>query len=95
MKRIALITTCFLITALVSHSQDRNATALMKGLIVQPSMVDFTLSANEMASKKITIMNNTAQTIQLRMYLADWQRDSVGKHTYYGPNTQPYSCTRW
>lgn len=95
MKRIALVTTCLLITVLVAKSQDRNATALMKGLIVQPSMVDFTLSANEMGTKKITIMNNTPQAIQLRMYLADWQRDSLGKHTYYGPNTQPYSCTRW
>lgn len=99
MKRLFLIAFCFTAFASAAWSQQPGspgaAAALMKGLIIQPSMLDFALSANETGSKKITIMNNTPATIQLRMYLNDWERDSVGKHAYYTAGSRPYSCAPW
>lgn len=98
MKRFFSIIACFFVGLQLWAQQPGApgaAAALMKGLIIQPSMIDFTLSANETGSKKINIMNNTPQTVQLRMYLNDWERDSSGKHAYYNPGTRPYSCAPW
>ena len=66
-----------------------------KGIFVMPSIVEFNLANNQIGTKTLNIQNRTENTVQLKVYLADWERDSMGKHKYLNPGSISTSCSEW
>lgn len=66
-----------------------------QGLAAYPSTLNFALVNGQSEAQNITMSNNAGKKIQVRLYLNDWVRDSVGGHAYYEPNTLDRSCSRW
>ncbi len=66
-----------------------------KGIFILPAIIDFTLTNGQVAAKTLTVQNRTDSSAQFTLYMADWRRDSLGRHEYYGPGMLPMSCTDW
>lgn len=66
-----------------------------KGMIVLPSIVSFNLTNGQSASREITITNRLPERKQYKVYLGDWERDSMGDHKYSPANSISRSCARW
>jgi hypothetical protein len=65
------------------------------GVMVDPMKVEFNLNKGTTATQNIRLTNALDQTVQFRLYLGDWMRDSTGGHVYMDANTIPSSCARW
>ena len=89
MRRIIFI---FLTSAAVSTL---NAQTPTKGIFVLPAIIDFNLATSQVGNKTLTIQNRTDAGVQLRVYLSDWKRDSLGKHQYSESGTLANSCAQW
>ena len=66
-----------------------------KSISVQPMRNDFNLKAGQSKEIKIIINNRLQRRMQFNVYLGDWSRDTLGKHVYSQPGTEPHSCARW
>src|SRR5690606_15752462 len=66
-----------------------------QGAGVYPTTVDFRLAPGQSEAQTINISNSTEEPVQLRAYLNDWIRDTMGGHMYYEPATIERSCARW
>lgn len=100
MKKTLFITVLFIITHLgvtgqSQNQNDTNAIKRAKGMIVLPSIVSFNLSNGQSASREITLTNRLPEKKQFKIYLGDWERDSMGDHKYTPPNSISRSCARW
>jgi hypothetical protein len=62
---------------------------------VYPSTLEFKLDRGESGTQTVRLFNGTARSLQFRLYLNDWLRDSLGGHVYYRPDTLQQSCSRW
>ncbi len=94
MKKSLITLLLFFIAGLLAAQEN---SAYTKGLVVQPSIVQFNAANNtEAVNRKIKIDNKTERTVQMRLYLADWERDINGKHIYYPElGSKPFSCSQW
>lgn len=98
MKRILLTVLLFIFLGIISHGQNLGDTSGLKkakGMIVLPSIVSFNLSNGQSANREITITNRLPEKHQYKIYLGDWERDSVGDHKYSPANSISRSCARW
>ena len=66
-----------------------------KGIFINPTTLNFNLTAGQTSIQKIVVRNNLDNRILLRVYLNDWLRDTLGVHVYMDPGTYPYSCSNW
>lgn len=66
-----------------------------KGIFVDPATIDFNLLNGQSGTAKVKIINQMDVKKQFKIYLNDWQRDTVGQHHYVEPGTLPISCSRW
>lgn len=85
-------------TSVASSQQLVNDTSAKKkeqGMTVLPAAVAFNLINGQSASKKITVTNRLPERNQYKVFIGDWERDSMGGHKYYPANTLPRSCARW
>lgn len=66
-----------------------------QNLGVYPTTLDFKLGGGQSEAQIINISNGSAEKVQFRIYLNDWQRDSSGGHLYLEPATIDRSCAGW
>ena len=66
-----------------------------KGIAVRPVTIDFSASPGQTQVTRISITNALAVKKQFVVYVADWQRDTVGAHVYTEPGNDPRSCASW
>ena len=60
-----------------------------------PSVIDYKLNGGQIGTRTLKITNKLTETKQFKLYLGDWERDTIGKHKYYAPGTKPFSCSEW
>lgn len=63
-------------------------------ITVSPSILNFRVASDQAEIKTISIQNKSKKKVAFRIYLMDWQRDSLGGHIYYNPDTLPQSCAK-
>ncbi len=67
-----------------------------QSISVMPTTLTFNLSTpGNTQTQTINIINNSNETQAVEIYFGDWMREIDGKHIYYAPGTQPYSCSKW
>lgn len=66
-----------------------------RGIFVNPATIDFTLDRAQSGNAEITIINKVDKKNQFNIYLSDWVRDTLGKHSYSAPGSQSRSCANW
>lgn len=66
-----------------------------KGIFVDPATIDFNLLNGQSGTAKVKIINQMDVKKQFKIYLNDWQRDTLGRHSYVDPGALPISCSRW
>jgi len=62
---------------------------------VYPTILEYRLGTGQTESRTIHLTNNSANTVQFKMYLSDWIRDTLGGHQYFKADTLPQSCAKW
>ena len=67
----------------------------VKTISILPVTMSFNLKNGEAGYQKINILNQLDQKKQFRVYLSDWERDTVGQHVYTEPGTDQNSCANW
>ncbi|OSZ77656.1 hypothetical protein CAP36_14920 [Chitinophagaceae bacterium IBVUCB2] len=98
MKRKLFTTLLFILFLIAAQGQNQGDTSSLKkakGMIVLPSMVYFNLTNGQSATREITITNRLPEKKQYKVYLGDWERDSMGDHKYSPANSISRSCARW
>ena len=65
------------------------------GLSIKPVRLFYTLLNSESSVQTISIVNNTTSTKQFKLYMQDWDRDSLGAHNYLKAGDYPHSCAKW
>ncbi|HEV7350142.1 hypothetical protein [Telluribacter sp.] len=86
MRQYLFLFIFFLINSVVAVAQHIN---------VLPTSLSFSLSRGISQNQTLYISNPTTVKQAFEISLADWKRNEDGSHSYYKPNTQPYSCARW
>lgn len=66
-----------------------------KAISIGPLTVNFKLDAGQSGKQVINFINNTNRRVAFNIEPGDWDRDSLGVDSYFGPNELPYSCSRW
>ena len=62
---------------------------------VYPTILEYHLTGGQSESKSIHLTNNSPDTVQFRLYINDWFRDTLGGHAYFRADTLPQSCAKW
>ena len=62
---------------------------------VYPTILEYHLASGQSESKAIHLTNNSPDTVQFRLYINDWYRDTMGGHAYFRADTLPQSCAKW
>lgn len=65
------------------------------GILIKPAKIDFTVDRGQTATQTLFLQNSLNKTMQFKVYLNDWLRDSSGGHKYMSPGTNEFSCARW
>jgi len=91
MKQVKLT----LLAAIISLFCSVTAGFAQPNLGVHPTILDFRLGGGQSESRAIHLTNNSPNKIQLRMYLNDWLRDTMGGHQYFRADTLGQSCAKW
>lgn len=65
------------------------------GIFVDPATMDFSLLEGQSGAAKVRIINEMSHKKQFRLYLNDWERDTIGRHRYVEPGTLANSCAPW
>jgi len=68
---------------------------IAQNLGVHPTTLEFTLTNSQSETQVINLSNGSTKKVQFKLYMNDWNRDSLGGHIYYEPNTQASSCSPW
>ena len=76
-----LLSLAILFTTIIAHAQPN--------LGVYPTILEYHLSGGQSESKSIHLTNNSPDTVQFRMYINDWFRDTMGGHAYFRADTLP------
>lgn len=79
----------------VHNQTDSEDTVVKKKIIVTPTIVYFNTESGHPQTQTINVINNTSKPYQFRLYMRDWERDSLGRHLYYIAGTHERSCARW
>src|SRR5690606_37441542 len=66
-----------------------------QNLGVHPTTLNFNLATSQSEAQVINVSNGSGKKVQFKLYLNDWERDSLGGHMYYEANTHPRSCANW
>lgn len=66
-----------------------------KGIFVDPATMDFNLLNGQSGVTTVKVLNEMDVKKQFKIYLNDWERDTIGNHRYTEPNTLSNSCSRW
>ena len=65
------------------------------GMTIKPTLFDFQAGKGQKIVAPVTVTNSQDQPMQIKLYLGDWVRDSLGDHIYSLPGTLPVSCAGW
>ncbi|RYZ31306.1 MAG: hypothetical protein EOP49_39190 [Sphingobacteriales bacterium] len=64
-------------------------------ITINPSQFSFSTGRNDRSVQNVTITNQGNKPMQIKLYLGDWLRDSLGNHAYFEPGTITASCSPW
>jgi hypothetical protein len=67
----------------------------IKTISVLPVTISFNLKNGESGLQKIHIKNQLDIKKQFKVYLSDWERDTIGQHVYTSPGSDSNSCSNW
>lgn len=65
------------------------------GVSVKPVRLFYTLMNGEASIQTVYVINNTPLNKQYKLYLQDWDRDTLGSHNYLPKGTYLHSCANW
>jgi len=69
--------------------------AMAQGFGADPAIFRFTLEKGKTQTQNLRLFNSSDKPLQLRLYLGDWQRDTLGNHIYAPASSYTESCARW
>lgn len=95
MKKIISGLFVMLIYSQVSAQPSQNSYNSTKTITVLPVTMSFNLKNGESGFQKISIKNQLDAKKQFKVYLNDWERDTVGQHVYTEPGSDSNSCANW
>ncbi len=91
MKKASIIVTFFVLLKCSSIY----AQMTTEGLLVNPSALEFRLLNGQAGVSNLSIINNLKEKKQIKLFVADWLRDTTGRHVYLKPGTISHSCSNW
>jgi hypothetical protein len=62
---------------------------------INPTILNYNVSAGETSTQTITIINLSEQKQAFELSLGDWLRDSLGSHKYLPVGSTKNSCANW
>jgi hypothetical protein len=85
----------FLASLVIFFTTANLTTFAQPNLGVYPTILEYHLANGQSESKAIHLTNNSPDTVQFRLYINDWYRDTMGGHAYFRADTLPQSCAKW
>ncbi len=64
-------------------------------LLISHIEFDLALPRGAIDTLTFTVLNNEAETLEIQLSLADWDRDISGENRFYPPGTLPRSAAAW
>ncbi len=68
---------------------------IVPGMYIKPATISYNLVNGQTGVAKINIANHLSERKQMKLYLGDWTRDTIGGHMFFEPGKFPQSCMRW
>jgi hypothetical protein len=90
--KLQFLTTAIFFTATLAFAQPQAPTG---GVSVKPVRLFYTLMNGEKAIQTVYVINNTSVNKQYKLYLQDWERDTLGAHNYLPKGEYVHSCANW
>lgn len=85
----SLLIGSFLFTAFAVNAQQE------VGVAIKPTVFNFNADRGQTVVQNVSVINSQAVPVQLKFYLGDWQRDSLGDHQYFEAGKLKNSCANW